>query len=749
MVTPIKGRSHLVIKRSGALEPFSYDKLYAVILWACEDSHILADQLITAVDIKIYNKINIEKLYDEVIATASNMISDLYPVWESVAKKLYLLKLHKDIGVKRAEYPSYKSIVGLNTDNKLYDISHPFLTDANIALLEEHLDPSYDDLFTFGGLNLFVQKYCNKSKKQLLELPQHVYMRVAIQLMYKDGIDAVIAKYHQLASHSVTEATPKVVNALRPNASMFSCCLVRPSDSLEGINESINMLCKESKFSGGDAWDVSLIRASGAIVEGNNGMSSGTKPYVKSLQEAIIGYNQGGTRSSAAIVTFDAFHYESPELAHMKHESGKDEDRARKLQYSVKWRPELSRAIKANEDIYLVNPHKTQELFESYGDEWKDLYDKACRNTHTHKRKYSARDLAFEFTRTSSETGNLYYFFPDNANLQDIGAGYIPASNLCQEMMMSYDPIVLTKSSLQNNEAVFSFKGDIALCNLASINLIKWVALTQEGKEDFMYLLVKSADNAIDNSFYVNPLGQKHSVAHRNLGIGTSNYANLLATNKALWNSELARSLTHKVYEEISFYAIKASIQLAKERSRCPVFAQTKWAQGLFPHELSILGKTESTLNYPILMDWELLRTDLLKYGIRNSRLLAIAPTATSGKTINATEGIDAPKRLKTIEEGTYSLPFVVPNLNENRDFYQTRFNVSNKDTIELAAIRQKFLCMSQSVSLAYESLTSAHEHVSNIMYAEELGLKTIYYTHTNKASLDEEPEEECESCGS
>ena len=1080
MITPVEGKTHLVIKRDGSIEPYSPEKLYKVILWAANGSEAFTKQLMDAIDIKIHNRIKIEKLYDEVINTASNLISDLYPQWEVIARNLYILKIHKDVGVKRAEYPIYQDVVLANIKAGFYDSEHPFLTPDNIEHLNSIIDPTYDQLFTFGGINLFVQKYCKKSKTQLLELPQHVYLRVAIHLMHQDGMDAVIAKYHQLASQSVTEATPKVVNSLMPNAAMFSCCLNRPSDSQEGINESINMLTRESKYSGGCAWDVSLVRAPGSTVDGNKGTSSGTKQYIKGLQELIAGYNQGNVRSAACIVTFDGFHYESPEMAHLKHESGKDEDRARKLQYSVKWRPELSRAIRANEDIYLINPHKTQDLFNSFGQEWQDLYSKYIKNPHIHKRKYNARELAFEFTKTTAETGNLYYFFPDNANEQDIGAGFIPASNLCvsgdtkiltkngylliatlagstvecwngeewsetpifktsdsshvvtvhlsngqsikatdyhkwyvatqdkhggltgyrekrtnelsvndklikfdlepvthgsnhlelayengfytgdgtkvsdkvqriylyddkkllaprfstpirvanydrrmeleysnlrpkffipdasysvqsrlnwlagyldadgtltnndgaesiqvsctnipflnelvlllqelgihskvlkgnpakytnlpandgsgsykeywckatkrlvisgvelqklvalgykasriqptlrtysrsalqftkvldivddneyipvycgtepkrnklmfngvltgncQEMMMSYEPITLKQSALVGDSAVYEFEGDIALCNLASINLMKWVELpTPEAKFQFMYLLVRSADNAIDNSFYTNPLGRKHSFAHRNLGIGTSNYANFLASNKALWDSPEARQLTHHLYEELSFYAIKASIELAKEKSRCPVFAQTKWAQGLFPHELSKLAKTDSPLNFPLLMDWESLRPDLLKYGIRNSRLLAIAPTATSGKAINATEGVDAPKKLKTIQEGTYSLPFVVPNLRENREYYQTMFKIANLDVIELAAIRQKFLCMGQSVSLAYEQLSSAHEHVSNIMLAEELGLKTIYYSHTKKAGLDEEDEEICEACGS
>lgn len=291
MIQPISGKTNLVVKRDGREEPYDRDKMYHVILWACNGSTAFANQLLEAVDIKIHNRIHITKLYDEVISTASNLISDLYPQWEVIAKNLYLLKLHKDIGVKRADYPSYASIVDACSAAGFY--SHPFLTADNIAILDSIIDPSYDQLFTFGGLNLFVQKYCKRTKTTLLELPQHVYLRVAIHLMHTDGMDAVIAKYHQLASQSVTEATPKVVNSLMPNAALFSCCLTRPSDSQEGINESINMLTKESKYSGGCAWDVSLVRAPGASVEGNKGTSSGTKQYVKGLQELISGYNQG------------------------------------------------------------------------------------------------------------------------------------------------------------------------------------------------------------------------------------------------------------------------------------------------------------------------------------------------------------------------------------------------------------------------------------------------------------------------
>lgn len=739
MIKLVADKQHNVIKRNGSIVPYDPDKLYAVLLWAADGSEIFAKQLLEAVDIKIHNKIHITKLYDEVISTASNLISDMYPKWETIAKNLYLLKLHKDVGVKRAKYPKYDDVVLANEASGLYSTALlDELVDRDISRKElaKAITPKYDKLFSFGGLNLFVQKYCNKHKGTLLELPQHVYMRVAIQLMYKDGLEAIIAKYHQLASHCVTEATPKMVNAAKPAASLFSCCMNKPSDSLEGINESLNMLARESKYGGGDAWDVSCIRAKGSPIKGNNGKSSGVLPYLQAAQAVVGSYNQGSTRSSALIAFYNWYHYESPEITSAKEESGKDEDRARKIQYAVKWNKTLTNAIRNDEDIYLIDPARTQDLTYAYGEDFTMLYDKYSKNTRIHKRKYNARELGFHLAKIKAETGNNYTFFTDNNNFQNIGAGTITASNLCMEMSMSYD------------EVTGPNEGDIGLCNLASVNLIKWALMTASEKEAFMYLLVKSADNAIDNSFYANAAGKIHSQKHRNLGIGVSNYANWLATAKHLWDSEGARRDTHSLFEELSYYAIKASVQLAKERSRCNVWTATKWSQGLFPHEISILGKTESILNYDLKMDWESLRTEMLKYGIRNSRLLSIAPTATSGKCITATEGVDPVRKFKTIQEGTYSLPFVAPDLRKNRKYYQTTFEIANKDVIELAAIRQKFICMSQSVSLAYAKPDSAYEVLSDIMLAEDLGLKSIYYTHT-PIEDDELEDEGCDSCGS
>ena len=745
-ITLVNDKNHLVVKRNGDVVPYDANKLYQVILWACNDSEILADQLIEAIDIKIHNKIHIVKLYDELINTASNLISDMFPVWEQVATKLYRLKLHKDMGVKRAQYPNYSEVFNNNVQAGFY--RNDILTPEQVVELGIAINPSYDTLFGFGGLNLFVQKYCNTSPSgQLLELPQHTYMRNAIQKMYIDGTQAIIGEYNQLASHEVTDGTPKMVNGFRPSAQLFSCCLARPTDSLESINAVDDFLGNESKFGGGLASDNSSIRAKGSKVEGNKGRSGGVVPFIQGTQWAVGRYNQGSTRSSAMAMYYNWFHYESPEITELKSESGKDEDRARKLKYAVKWTKQLSTAIKANDDVYLFDPHKTQDMTFAYGEELQELYDKYSRSSNIRKRKYNARELAFQLAKIKLETGNNYTFFTDNANIQNIGGGRITQSNLCMEYMPNFKSITHVSDTLVNNVLTRQYEGDIALCNLSSVNIALWVNKTPEQKAIFMTKLVRAMDNAITTSFYSNKLGYKHSHEHRNLGIGVSNYANWLATNKWLWSSQEAREATHQLFEELSFYAISASVELAKEKSRFPLFHESRWAEGIFPHEISILHNSTSDLNYPLKQDWETLRLELKKYGIRNEYLMAIAPTATSGQCIGATPGVDAPRKLKTIVEGTYSLPFVVPNLRENRDYYQTTFTIPNKDTIELAAIRQKFICMGQSVSLAYPNPDSAYEVISDIMYAEELGLKSLYYTYTPLP--DDLADEGCDSCGS
>jgi ribonucleotide reductase alpha subunit len=300
----------------------------------------------------------------------------------------------------------------------------------------------------------------------------------------------------------------------------------------ESINEVDASLGLESKFGGGLATDFSALRSKGAFIEGNKGKSGGVVPFIQKNQWSVGAYNQGDTRASSECMYYNWFHYESPEITMLKDKSGKDEERARKLKYAIKWNRVLSRAILADEEITLFDPHKTQDMTFAYGAEFERLYE-YYKTTKVRKRTYRAQDLAFTVAKVKGETGNNYTFFTDNANEQNIGAGTVNQANLCMEYLPNFQPIkhlstdlvtINGKTKVQHN-----FDGDIALCNLASFNLTKWYYLSPAEKESNAYILVKSMDNCIDNSFYSNKYGYNHSMAHRNLGIGVSNYANLLA----------------------------------------------------------------------------------------------------------------------------------------------------------------------------------------------------------------------------
>lgn len=407
MVELVENKRHDMIKRDGRIEKYDYNKHYAVILWACEGKEALAKTLMDAISIKIHNKMSIIKLFDETINTASNLISDLYPIWDKVTKNLYILKLHKDIGVKRTDYPSYSDIVARNIKYGYYsrETFNKLLSHTTIEELEQVLDPTRDSNFTFGGLKLFVDKYCNKTPNgTLLELPQHVYLRDAIQKNYHLSINEIKEDYDQLSTHLITDATPKLVNGSKPNAQLFSCCLARPEDSLESLNKVDDILGNESKFGGGLATDFSAVRSKGAFIKGNKGKSGGAIPFIQKNQWAVGAYNQGDTRASSEAMYYNWFHYESPELTMLKDKSGKDEERARKLKYAVKWTKKFSEAIKNDEDIYLFDPNETQDMTFAWGDRLNELYEHYSK-TQVRKRLYRAQDLAFTLAKIKGETG--------------------------------------------------------------------------------------------------------------------------------------------------------------------------------------------------------------------------------------------------------------------------------------------------------------------------------------------------------
>lgn len=727
-----------IIKRNGKEEPFSHRKLKRVCLWACDDNEIMADQLIEDMILKSSPKLKIQTLVHNLIHTAASKISMIQPQWEFVAAKLLLLDVYKTSwNISDFRYPHLKDVIQKGERLGLYSKEFCLSWDeTDLEQLNEFIVPERDFLFVYRGLHIILQKYCKRvSKNVLLEFPQHLYMRIAMFLMMNerhDRIEKVKNLYDILSQHQVTFGTPIMLNAAKEKGQMSSCVLMAIGDDTDSIMDGIHDAATYSKYSGGIATDWSLVRASNSPISGNGGKSSGPVPFIKILESTMLGFNQGGVRKGISVVTFPFWHKDALDLINLKSNSGTEENRARHLQYSIKLNKILFDRVDSDDFITLFDPIDVPDLNFSYGEEFDRLY----REYEKTKKgvRVKAKDFMFQILKNRLEHGNLYVFFDDNVNEKNMLNRYVNSSNLCQEITEPSRPGMMIENSYyqtETGEIVETKKfipPEISLCNLASVNLYEW----EKSGFDFKIIetLVRALDNTIDLSYYPVKGAKISNLKYRYLGIGVTNYAKLLASKGLKFESEETLEYVDELFHRLASDVIKASSFLAKEKGVFPAFEETKWFEGKLPWDQLKDGDEE-------------LISLIQENGMRNALTMAIAPTATSGKAINATESIEPPSSFFFRDEGTIVLPCVVPNFKEFK--YEKAFDIDPEWMLRHASVRQKYIDQSQSVNMyiSGEYLTSARKLYELHKKAFELGLKTLYYCKTLKMGIDDV----CEAC--
>jgi len=760
MIEKIQGKDHLVQKKDGRLEKYSPTKMKKAINRQTNNKEYMTNTLFEALNIKLYNKIKVEKLWDEVIETAANMISELQPGWDEVAKNAYLQKIYKETYNIHADIDklNYMTVIKKGVTAGVYsrEIAESF-TEEEIHELGDYIKKERDKDFTFVGLVSMMEKYSfNASQTKKLELPQHVYMRLAIFPFWKEEnkserLSLIKQRYDDLSTHVFTEATPKMINSMTNNTQMASCVLSTVDDNIESISQTDTNIALFSKYGGGLAIDASYLRCSGSPVGKMGGKSTGPIQFIKKFESTVGAFDQMGKRKGACVVTFPFWHMDVKDLIMLKDAGGAENKRARGFVYAIKWYKLLSQRIKSNEDITLFDPKDVLDLNELWGDNFTKQYEFYENKTSIRKKRISARELAFLIAKVRSETGNVYITFVDNINNQRIGESPVFNSNLCQEIVLPNYPAENFKSKLQfdfNGKATTKSDvqtGEIALCNLSSVNLSKWRKLTNEQKRISVYNLLRASDNLIDIQFYPVKDGELSNKRRRPIAIGINNYANDMASQGIKFSDVKALKYTHEVMEDITYYILEGSNILAQERGHYNYFKDSKWADGIVPMDLYLM-KDDEKYNFKLKHNWNKLKKNIKETGVRFSYHFAIAPTATSGLIINSTEGIDPVRKLFTMKEGTYTLPQIVPNLRTNRMFYENAFDIDTNVINDLASIRQKFLDQAQSVSHFYKITDSAYKIISDILDAEKKGIKTLYYLHPLKAG---DVDSGCESCSS
>ena len=735
-----------VTKRDGSKEDFLVEKIHKVVSWAVKGINgVSLSEVEMNANLSLYDGIKSSEIHQILIKSANDLISTATPNYQYVAARLLNMQLRKEVWGCGDEPVDFLMFIRKNIDNGVYDpVVEKKWTEEQIDALGKYINHNRDDQFTYAGLQQLIDKYLvkNRSTGVIYETPQFAYMMIAMCLF--DDINEVKQAYDCYSTFKINLPTP-IMAGVRTNIRQFaSCVLVDVDDNLDAIFSSIHAVGKYTARRAGIGLNIGRMRPINSPIRGGEVIHTGLIPYLKNFESAVKSTSQNGLRGGSATVHVPFWHYEIEDILVLKNNAGTDDNRVRKLDYSIQFCKLFYDRLVKNEDITLFSPHEAKGLYEAFGDneKFEELYLKyENKRSLKFKRKIPARKLAEIFARERLETGRIYSMNIDSANAH--GSWDVPCymSNLCQEIIHPTKPI----NSIDDPE------GEIGICILSALNLLE---LTNEKDiEDACRIAVRTLDAVIDYQDYPVLAGETFTKGRRSLGIGVTNLAGFLAKNKLMYEDREALDLVHETMEQIQWNLINASCELAEEKGACPKFQDTKYAKGLLP--IDWYKKTVDELIKPHYnMDWEGLRERVKKYGLRHSTLSAIMPCESSSVIQNSTNGIEPVRSLlihKKAKNGV--LKQLVPNYHMRKNYYSMAWNMmSNKSFLNIAAVIQKFTDMSMSTNLYYNY---AHWDDGNIplsviikdqIYGYKYGLKNFYYANTPDGDGDTEKDMGCES---
>tara|TARA_R100000005_G_scaffold96466_1_gene83618 strand:- start:2457 stop:4685 length:2229 start_codon:yes stop_codon:yes gene_type:complete len=735
-----------VTKRNGNKESFSVEKIHKVVEWATKGINgvSLSDIEMNA-NLSIHDGIETSKIHQILIKSANDLISTSEPNYQYVASRLLNMQLRKEVWGCGDEPTDFLLFLQRNEDNGIYDPDILNKWDSKeVDKLGKYINHSRDDLFTYAGLQQMIDKYLvkNRSTGVIYETPQFAYMAIAMCLF--DSLDEVKKAYDCYSTFKINLPTP-IMAGVRTNIRQFaSCVLVDVDDNLDAIFSSIHAVGKYTARRAGIGLNIGRLRPINSPIRGGEVIHTGLIPYLKNFESAVKSTSQNGLRGGSATVHVPFWHYEIEDIMVLKNNAGTDDNRVRKLDYSIQFCKLFYDRLIANEDVTLFSPHEAKGLYEAFGnnEKFEQLYLK-YENARSlkFKKKVPARKLAEIFARERLETGRIYSMNIDNANQN--GSWDVPVymSNLCQEIIHPTKPI----NSIDDPD------GEIGICILSAINLLELGS--DKDIEDACRMAVRTLESVIDYQDYPVLAGENFTKNRRSLGIGVTNLAGFLAKNKLRYEDSEALEIVHQTMEKIQWNLINASCELAEEKGPCEKFAETKYAKGLLP--IDWYKKEVDELIWPKYnMDWEGLRERVKKHGLRHSTLSAIMPCESSSVIQNSTNGIEPVRSLllyKKAKNGV--LKQIVPNYRRRKNYYTLAWDMQdNKAIMNIAAVIQKFVDMSMSTNLYYNYSHYADGNVplsviiKDQIYGYKYGLKNFYYANTPDGDGETEKGMNCES---
>jgi len=696
---------------------------------------------------------------DLLIKHALENIDEAGAAWTFFAARIYLHKLYAEAAKNRhydptLKYGSFYDLIRQLVEKGIYS---PKLLDKytkqEIETLGRLIDPEKDLLFTYPGLYTLVTRYlASDFEKHVYELPQERWMVIAMYLMQDEQqetrMEHVKEAYWALSNLYMTVATPTLANAGKTHGQLSSCFIDTVADSLQSIYDSNTDIAQLSKNGGGIGVYMGKIRGRGSAIKGFPGMSSGVVPWIKQLNNTAVSVDQLGTRKGAITVYLDVWHRDIEDFLDLKLNNGDDRLRARDIYTGVCIPDYFMEQVEKRGDWYVFDPHEVKEVMgfalEDFYDEekgkgsWREKYEACIHADLRSKRKVPAIEIMKRIMRSQLETGAPFMFYRDEVNRQNPNShkGIIYCSNLCTEIAQNQSPTELIEEWIkEENVIVKKYRsGDYVVCNLSSINLGK--AVPDGVLERLIRIQVRMLDHVIDVNTLPIKQVQITNKKYRAVGLGTFGWHHLLALEGIEWETEAAVEYADKLYENIAYYAIKSSMELAREKGSYPAFPGSKWSTGAY-----FTGKGYTSER------WLALAEEVKKYGLRNGYLMAVAPNATTSIIAGSTASIDPVFQPYYMEEKKdYRFPVTAPDLDHRtyNIYRRSAYKLDQRWSVRQNAARQKHIDQSISFNFYVPYNIRAQVLLDLHLQAWKSGLKTTYYVRSTSNEV-----EECEWCQS
>ena len=762
-----------VVKRNGrGKESLNIEKIHQMVEYACEDiTQVSASSVEMNSGLQFYDGISTNEIQQILIKSANDLITLENPNYQYVAARLLLYSLRKQLFHKMWDHPHIYDHVKKCIDINVYDKEVLNWYDKkDFDRMENWLNHERDYTFTYAGLRQVIDKYLvqDRSTGQIFETPQFMYMMISATLFAKYPKNkrmSYVKKYYDAISRfKINIPTPVMAGVRTPIRQYASCVLVDVDDTLSSIFSSDMAIGKYVAQRAGIGINAGRIRGINSRIRGGEVQHTGVIPFLKKFEATVKCCTQNGVRGGSATVHFPIWHKEIEDIIVLKNNKGSEDNRVRKLDYSIQLSKLFYERFINDEDITLFSPHEVPELYEAWGTkEFDELYETAERKTSVWKTKVKAQDLFMAILKERAETGRIYIMNIDHCNTHSSFKDRVYMSNLCQEITLPTEPI-----------SHIDGKGEIALCILSAINVGLLKDLDE--LETLCDLAVRSLDEVIDHQRYPVKAAEISTRNRRSLGIGYIGLAHYLATLGLGYETKTAWKEVDKLSEAFQYYLLKSSNELAKEKGKCEAFDKTKYSDGILPID-TYKKEVDEIVSRKLSYKWEDLRKDIKEFGLRHSTLTAQMPSESSSVVCNATNGIEPPRdyiSVKKSKKGT--LKQVVPDYKRLKNNYTLLWDMkSNEGYINIVAVMQKYFDQSISGNWSYNPENYDEGEIPLSIMAEDLlttyklGWKTSYYQNTYDSKKDvEEPvhpigwkddvpesktiteikdEEECETC--